>query len=59
MIGPILELSTSAAFEEHGPRIDLITVRDGGEVSRHLRVGGVELSAGLSITLWLDAPRRR
>ncbi len=51
-IGPTLELATSASFTDDGLQTSLVTLESEGQTVSQLRVGGVELSTGLSVTLW-------
>jgi hypothetical protein len=57
-LAPMIELSTSAALTSEGPRVDLLVVTEQDQERGTLRVGGLELSSGLSVTLWF-APGAR
>ncbi|MEM9456920.1 MAG: hypothetical protein AAGF11_22265 [Myxococcota bacterium] len=58
-VGPLVELSASGSLISDGPATGLVVIRDDSDVDRGwLRVGGLELSTGLSVTLWFGAGRR-
>ena len=58
-VGPLIELSASGSLTSAGPATGLVVIRGEDDVDRGwLRMGGLELSTGLSATLWFGAGRR-
>ena len=55
-VGPVLELGVSASLGRGRPGIGLVAVTDGETVISRQRVGGLELSTGLAVTLWFGVP---
>lgn len=58
-VGPVIELSASGSLTSAGSGIGLVVIREDDEDRDQLRVGGVELSTGFSLTLWLRRVGRR
>lgn len=56
-VGPMIELSISGSLNSTNPGIGLVVIRDDDEELGVLRVGGAELSTGLSVTLWFRADK--
>lgn len=51
-VGPVVELATSGSFGEEGAVAGSVVIRDGAGALGRLRVGGLELTTGLSASLW-------